>query len=392
MTAILRQFPLTILVCLAASGPAFAHPDTKAFVQSAFLEAPEIVDCTLEDGKEAQCHQITVGYLPDGLEIGPFCPATLGDAGGIWEWTGEKAGLYRVDGDFLWMLDGLGYRFFDDDGNVFSVDNATERPTVDHACINVSVDESVEITMLLPVDPVMADTPTQLGTVGKVGVALDGVPIFSDAPEIQVTGHMPALDTCGGHVDPGGWYHWHATSTDMATVFAAEDVAANCAMEQNASALFGYAFDGFALYGSLEPDGSEPVGLDQCNGHVATVADGSEAYHYHASESFPNLPPCLVGVQARGNFTTTATAGIGAQRAGQDGRNEPPRPPRPGGGDPGGMPPGFVEAAAELGVEPQALLEALGGPGRQPDFAAAAATLGLTEEALRAAVPPPPNQ
>ena len=250
MTRALRNLPLAALPSCVTRPRPLRIPDTDAFVQSAFLKPRKSWTCTLEDGTETQCHQITVGYLPDGLEIGPFCPATLDDAGGIWEWTGENAGLYRVDGDFLRMLDELGYRFFDEDGNVYSVDNATERPTVDHACINVSVDESVEITMLLPADPVMADTPTQLGTVGKVGVALDGVPIFSDAPEIQVTGHMPALDTCGGHVDPGGWYHWHATSTDVATVFEAEDVAADCALEQNASAQFGYAFDGFALYGS----------------------------------------------------------------------------------------------------------------------------------------------
>lgn len=389
MTPIIRKLPLTVFACLAAAGPAHTHPDTESFVQSAFLEAPDIVDCILEDGSEAECHQITVGYLPDGLEIGPFCPATLDDVGGIWEWTGENAGLYRVDGDFLRMLDGLGYRFFDDDGNVYYVDNATEQPTVDHACINVSVDESVEITVLVPVDPVIADTPTQLGTVGKVGVALDGVPIFSDAPAIQVTGHMPALDTCGGHVDPGGWYHWHATSTDMVTVFKAENVVANCTLEQNAGAQFGYAFDGFALFGSREPDGSEPAGLDQCNGHVAEISDGIEAYHYHASESFPNLPPCLVGMQAQSNFTTTATAGIGAQRAGEDGRNEAPRPE---GGGPGDMPPGFEEAAAELGVQSEALLEALGGPGQQPDLAAVAAALGVSEDALRNALPPPPNQ
>ncbi|WP_417601669.1 YHYH protein [Pararhodobacter oceanensis] len=389
---------LTALAVAFPAGAAFAHPETEHFAQSAFLTAPEIVDCTLEDGSETQCHQITVGYLPEGLEIGPFCPATLEDAGGIWDWTGENAGLYRIDGEFLQMLDGLGYRFFDDDGNVFSVDNAVERPTVDHACINVSVDESVEITMLLPLHPVVADTPTQLGTVGKVGVALDGVPIFSDAPEIQVTGHMPALDTCGGHVDPGGWYHWHATSTDVETVFDTEDVAATCALPQSASAQFGYAFDGFAMFGSREADGSAPEGLDQCNGHIGTLADGSTSYHYHASEDFPNLPPCLVGVQAQGNFTTTATAGVGAQRAGEDGRNEAPRPEGggpdggPEGGGPGGMPPEFTQAAETLGITPQALIEALGGPGQQPDFAAAAATLGVSEDRLRSLVPPPPNR
>ncbi|ATI42469.1 hypothetical protein CBW24_10940 [Pacificitalea manganoxidans] len=367
---------------------AVAHPDPAQFDQSAFIEAPETVDCTLDNGTEAQCYQVTVGYLPDDLEIGPFCPATLDDAGGIWEWTGENAGLYRVDGDFLRMLDELGYRFFDDEGNVYSVDNATERPTVDHACINVSADESVEITMLLPVDPIKADTPSDLGTVSKVGVALDGVPIFSDAPEIQVTGHMPALDTCGGHIDPGGWYHWHSTATDIETTFAEENVAADCALAQDPSAQFGYAFDGFAIYGSAEADGAAPTDLDACNGHVGPVAGGEEVYHYHASKKFPTLPACLVGVQAQNNFSTTATAGVGATRAGEDGRNEPPRP---GDGAPGAMPPGFEQAAETLGVSAEALLEAMeaaGGP--SADLAEVAAALGLDEEALRAAMPARP--
>ena len=376
---------------LFAPTVAFAHPDPALFNETAFIEMPEVVDCTLEDGTETRCHQITVGYLPDGLEVGPFCPATLVDAGGIWEWTGENAGLYRIDGDFLRMLDGLGYRFFDDEGNVYSVDNATERPTVDHACINVSVDESVEITMLLPINPVMADAPTALGTVAKIGVALDGVPIFSDAPEIQVTGHMPALDTCGGHVDPGGWYHWHGTSSDIETVFEKEGVVADCALTQDSSAQFGYAFDGFAIYGSAEPDGTVPANLDACNGHVSMTTSGEEVYHYHASAGFPNLPPCLVGVQADGNFITTATAGIGTARAGEGGRNEPPRP---GDGAPGGgMPPGFEQAAHELGISADALFEAMeaaGGP--KADLAQVAVTLGVKEDALRPALPQPPGQ
>ncbi|WP_370399249.1 YHYH protein [Sulfitobacter sp. JB4-11] len=382
--------PLLLSACasLALAMPAYAHPDTTTFEQSAFVEAPEIVDCTLEDGTEAQCHQITVGYLPEGLEIGPFCPATLDDAGGIWGWSGENAGLYRVDGNFLRMLDGLGYRFFDEDGNVYSVDNATEQPTVDHACINVSVDESVEITMLLPVDSVMAKTPSDLGVVSKIGVALDDVPIFSDAPPIQVTGHMPALDTCGGHVDPGGWYHWHGTSTDVETVFDAQGVRADCALEQDASAQFGYALDGFPMFGSLEADGSVPVGLDACGGHIAVTALG-ETYHYHTSDDFPNLPACLVGVRAQNNFTTTATAGVGAQRAGEDGRNEAPRPE----GGPGGMPPGFDTAADTLGITAEALLEAMtAAGGRDADLAEVAASLGIQESALRDALPLAPGQ
>lgn len=381
-----HSFLALLGVGLAFPTIAASHPDPAQFTQTAFIAAPEIVDCTLEDGTVAQCHQITVGYLPDGLDIGPFCPATLDDAGGIWEWTGENAGLFRIDGEFLRMLDELGYRFFDDEGNVYSVDNATEQPTVDHACINVSVDESVKITMLLPVEPVMAESPTDLGVVAKVGVALDGVPIFSDAPPIQVTGHMPALDTCGGHVDPGGWYHWHGTSTDIETVFQHEGVVADCALAQDATAQFGYAFDGFAIYGSLEADGREPVGLDRCNGHVSAIADGSQVYHYHASATFPNLPACLVGVQAQNNFSTTATAGIGATRAGEDGRNEAPR------GE-GGMPPGFDQAAATLGVTADVLFQAMqAAGGRHADLAVVAGQLGVTKEALQDALPMPPRQ
>jgi hypothetical protein len=61
MTRIVRKLPLTVFACLTVAGSAIAHPDTEAFVQSAFLEAPKIVACALEAGSEAQCHQITVG-------------------------------------------------------------------------------------------------------------------------------------------------------------------------------------------------------------------------------------------------------------------------------------------------------------------------------------------
>jgi hypothetical protein len=369
---------LTGAICAPILAPAIAlaHTDLTLFNQSAFDGHPVVINCTLEDGTNTECYEFTVDYMPKGLKIGPFCPATVNDKGGIWNWTGENGKLYRVDGDFLRMLAGLGYRFFDDDGTVHTVDNATQRPAVDHACINVTVDESVKITMRLPVTPVMAITPTKLGVVGKVGVALDGVPIFSDAPSIQQTGHMPALDTCGGHVDPGGWYHWHATATDIDTVYATEHVDAGCALTQNSGGQFGYAFDGFPMFGSTEPDGTPPAGLDACNGHVGETALG-RTYHYHASTDFPNLPPCLVGVQAQGNFSTTAAAGIGAKRAGQA----------------GGLPPGFDEAAKKLGITIEELSQALGTPqGGPPDLAAAAAKLGKTEAELRAILPAPPGQ
>ncbi|WP_163851256.1 YHYH protein [Pseudooceanicola aestuarii] len=362
---------------------AHAHPDPARFNATAFASEPAIVDCTLEDGSTAQCYEFTVPYKPAELEIGPFCPSDIDGEGGLWDWDGEEAGLYKLDRAFWEMLAAQGYKFYDEDGTIAISDPGSgARPTADHSCLMATQDESVIITMRLPVTPVMAEDATGLGTVAQVGVALDGVPIFADAPSVLETGHLPALDVCGGHIDPGGWYHWHATATDIDTIAEHEGVAVDCgAVAQDPTAIFGYAFDGFPMMGSLEADGTKPEGLDQCNGHVGATAQG-ETYHYHASPEFPNLPTCLVGLTAQDKFATTAQNGIGAAGFGGAGPNGAP-------GQGGGLPEGMDDAAKTLGVTLPALLDALG-TGPRPDFDAAAQTLGVSVEALRAALPARP--
>ena len=351
--------------------------DMTRISQDALVKTPETVDCTLENGDTAKCAKIVVKHQPDNLKIGPFCPETLDDKGGVWNWDGEASGLYRIDEKFLTMLEAQGYQFYDADGKVNIVDVRTTQPTVSNACLSASADESVEMTVLLPLSPVKADQATSLGTVAKVGLALDGVPIFADAPSVLQTGHMPALDTCGGHIDPGGWYHWHATSTDINSVFEHEHVDASCALEQKADALFAYAFDGYLIYGSVDSDGKIPTDLDACNGHTGATLENPEGiYHYHASTEFPNLPSCLSGVVAQDNFSTTAKQGIGSEGgAGGLGQNAPQ---------------GFDTAAAALGVSEADLLSAImKNGGRQLDTAAAAKELGVTEAALKSALPNP---
>jgi hypothetical protein len=74
----------------------------------------------------------------------------------------------------------------------------------------------------------------------------------------------------------------------------------------------------------------------------------------------------MVGVQAQDNFSTTAKAGIGAARGEQG-----------GGGQGGGLPPGFDEAAIKLGITTAVLMQALGRPqGGPPAVAAAGAEVG----------------
>jgi hypothetical protein len=299
------------------------------FGKDALVKVPAVVDCTLTTGEASRCAQITVKYKPDNLQVGPFCPTTLNDTGGVWNWDGENAGLYRIDGTFLRMLDKIGYRFYGSDGKVYITTDVASRPKFDHTCMNMSAQKKVEMTILLPMMPKMADQPTDLGTVAKVGLALDGVPIFADAPSVLKTGQMPALDTCGGHIDPGGWYHWHATSTDLNSVYQQKKVNAKCALQQSPSAQFAYAFDGYAMYGTADMDSKVPTDLDSCHGHIgATKTNPQGEYHYHATGNFPNLPVCLKGVQAKNNFSTTASTGIGSAGGGKGGP--------PGSGGPGG--------------------------------------------------------
>ena len=377
-------FMLTALSGLLFSTCTFGHADEQSIQDAALSSPSEIVDCTLENGDVAQCASYVVKFLPDSLEIGPFCPATLDDDGGIWHWDGDEAGLYRIEGSFLRMLDAQGYTFFDESGEVFSFDIRVEGPTEPHECIAGSVDSDVEMTVLIPIEPVMADEPTSLGTVSKVGIGLDGVPVFSDAPSVLDTGHMPALDTCGGHVDPGGWYHWHATSTDVNAVYETEGVNAECInVEQDQTAQFGFAFDGYAMYGALNHDGSVPDDLDACGGHIGLAEVGGElVYHYHSSTSFPNLPTCLVGVVAQNNFSTNAAGGIGAV----NGRGGPGS----GGGPGGGGPPDLDAIADTLGVDAGQLRQALeNARGRDADLSEVARQLGVSVEALQVAFPGP---
>lgn len=304
------------LAVMVMASSAEAQVDASLFGRDALVKDPAVVDCKLTNGETAKCLQLVVKYKPDRLNIGPFCPTTLDDTGGIWNWDGEKPGVYRLNRSFFEMLHGMGYTFYDTSGKVYITDPGAGRPAQPNTCLMAKADRTVQMTILVPASPQKADRVTNLGTVAKVGVALDGVPIFADAPSVLRTGHLPALDTCGGHIDPGGWYHWHGTSTDIDTVYKHSHVDAACGLKQSANAQFGYGFDGYPMFGSAEIDGSVPTGLDTCNGHVGPTAAHPEGeYHYHSTAAFPNLPHCLAGVQARDNFKTTAKIGIGSPRS-----------------------------------------------------------------------------
>lgn len=158
----------------------------------------------------------------------------------------------------------------------------------------------------VPVNPQVGSRPTPVG-MNLFGVAVDGVPFDPATAEfwnrdrnwnVDVFGGNLRVDAYGGHVQPGGTYHYHALPWKLE--------------EQT---LVGYGADGFEVYNDLcgdvrvesgyrlrsgtraggpggRHDGTytadyEWVGgdLDECNGHLV-----GDRYHYHLTSGFPYVP------------------------------------------------------------------------------------------------------
>jgi hypothetical protein len=151
------------------------------------------------------------------------------------------------------------------------------------------------LSFSIPVGPVVADTATCIG--GEVGVAVNGVPIFNafDAGG-RDAGAWEVQDTCQGHPQDAGLYHYHSISECLDTPGV------------NPSPLVGYAFDGFGIYGSRDAEGNEvhDADLDECHGTTSAVMwDGAMVtmYHYVATHEFPYTVGCFRGT------STTSTGG-----------------------------------------------------------------------------------
>jgi len=180
----------------------------------------------------------------------------------------------------------------------------------------------------VPANPVVASQPTCVG--GEVGIMLSGVVIFSsfDAEGRDAVAHE-VQDSCDGHPQSGGFYHYHSLSdciTDNAS---------------GHSVLVGYAFDGFGIYGYYGEDGKELTNadLDACHGHTHVIEwNGQlvEMYHYHATHEFPYVVGCFKG--------TPSVKALTAE-AGQNGQNQNGGPQ---GGGQGQMPQEAINACVGL--------------------------------------------
>ena len=133
----------------------------------------------------------------------------------------------------------------------------------------------------IPLQPQYAENPLSIETDfqrGAIAIAVNGVPIFNP---INASGEhakdLGELDDFGGHSGGAEDYHYHTAPLHLESTSGTKPIA--------------YALDGFAIYGSLELDGSPMEPLDQYHGHEA--ADGS--YHYHGTDEYPYLIGAMRG-------------------------------------------------------------------------------------------------
>ena len=135
----------------------------------------------------------------------------------------------------------------------------------------------------IPLNPVVAATPVPVNQNhflrGAIAVAVNGIAIFNPYTNTGVDAFLDGqLDQYGGHSGRADDYHYHiAPNVLYSKVPLTSPVA--------------FALDGFATYGSKEPDGTAMKTLDANHGHYGS--DG--VYHYHSSSAAPYMIGNMVG-------------------------------------------------------------------------------------------------
>ncbi|SFA81620.1 YHYH protein [Algoriphagus aquimarinus] len=314
-----------------------------------FLEGTTVtkVPCTLSDGTATDCYQIVAKGLPTDHEMGPWCPDNISDdaeAGGIWMKDGE---VYDVDGAFIENMASFynddTWHMYDADGNIYKTETIEDcenaaNPNVGEEYKNFCVEclpsyvANITQTYLIPVTPVMLDSPKYFGMGGgrppadgagpplgerregppagdrkavgnrptggrpgpdlsgpsQRGIAFNGIVFDAPAPQDAILGAytLAPFDDAGGHINLHAGYHYHA-ATGVSTKIDQAD---------KHSAMIGYAMDGHGIYERLDAAGNEPSDLDECRGHT----DEIRGYHYHVAAPGTNsFLPCLAGAYAK---------------------------------------------------------------------------------------------
>jgi len=158
----------------------------------------------------------------------------------------------------------------------------------------------------IPLNPEYADSPVSIEghlQKGAIAIAANGIPIFNPINASgDISKEIGELDAYGGHSGRGDDYHYHAAPLHLEATSGANPIA--------------FGLDGYAVYGSTEPDGSTMEDLDEYHG-----PEWHGVCHYHGTETYPYM---IAGL--RGKITLAGTAPedqITPQPVGQALRGDP---------------------------------------------------------------------
>ena len=137
------------------------------------------------------------------------------------------------------------------------------------------------LSLVFPLDPVIAVLPTYFEADSVLGVALNGVLILTDHVNMPANlGANRKVDSCGGSVNAAGLYAYRREPSCLADDKDAE----------GHEPLLGFMLDGVPIYASFRP--SQVQTLDECGGHIDSHIS---FYHYHFRTTSPHTPSCLKG-------------------------------------------------------------------------------------------------
>lgn len=133
----------------------------------------------------------------------------------------------------------------------------------------------------IPLKPEYAASPLSVRAnfmKGAIAVATNGIPIFNALNASGLDSKaIGELDQWNGHCGRADDYHYHAAPLQLEATSGLQPIA--------------FALDGYAVYGSKEPDGTPMTALDQYHGHVG----GNGVYHYHGTTTSPYVIEAMRG-------------------------------------------------------------------------------------------------
>jgi YHYH protein len=167
----------------------------------------------------------------------------------------------------------------------FPISSTDDAYTVDRNPNSISAQR---ISLVIPAKPKVLSSASCVEN--AVGVAVDGPPIFNAVDEAgRDAVAYEVQDSCSGHPEVSGTYHYHGLSA--------------CAPTTNGQ--YGWALDGFAIWGPVDPVTGKTwsnAQLDECHGTTSKITiDGKPvtAYHYVANDEFPYTVGCFRGTPVK---------------------------------------------------------------------------------------------